>query len=101
MYKLIALYPPPADPAHFRAYYEGRHLPLARTLPGLTGSRHAFAPGDLTGPSPYFCIAELEWADQAAFEAAVASEIGQKTAADVANFATGGVHLVHYAPQEG
>jgi uncharacterized protein (TIGR02118 family) len=96
MYKLIALYPAPADPAHFRRYYEQQHLPLARTLPGLLASRHSFAIEGLGAPSPYFCVWEGEFANKAAFEAAVASEIGQKTAADVANYASGGVTLIHY-----
>ena len=101
MYKLIALYPPPQDPEHFRRYYEAVHIPLAATMPGLLSQRYALEPRDLTGPSPFFCVAELEFADQAAFEAAVASEIGRKTAADLANFATGGVQLIHYAPRSG
>jgi uncharacterized protein (TIGR02118 family) len=101
MYKLIALYPPPADPQHFRRYYEERHVPLARTMPGLVASRYSFSLEGLGEASPYFCIWEGEFADKAAFEAAVASDIGQKTAADVANYATGGVVLVHYAPKGG
>lgn len=33
MYRLLVLYPPPNDPAAFRAYYEGTHLPLAGAAP--------------------------------------------------------------------
>ncbi|HTK35098.1 MAG TPA: EthD family reductase [Caulobacteraceae bacterium] len=90
MYKVVALYPPPADPDRFRRYYEESHLPLARTMPGLTASRHSFAVEGLGEASPWFCIWEGDFADRAAFEAAVASEAGQKTAADIANYATGG-----------
>jgi uncharacterized protein (TIGR02118 family) len=97
MYKLVALYPHPADPAHFRRYYEETHMPLARTLPGLRAHRYAFEPEALGAASPYFCVFEGEWDDKAAFEAAVASEIGRKTAADIANYATGGATLLHYA----
>jgi uncharacterized protein (TIGR02118 family) len=96
MYKLIALYPQPTDPDHFRRYYEQNHLPLARTMPGLMASRHSFAVEGLGEPSPWFCIWEGDFADRGAFEAAVASEAGQKTAADVANYASGGVTLIHY-----
>ena len=99
MYKLVALYPPPADPDAFRRYYEEHHVPLADTLPGLAAHRYALEPEALTGASPYFCVAELEFADKAAFEAAVASDVGQRTAADLANFASGGVQLIHYAPK--
>jgi uncharacterized protein (TIGR02118 family) len=100
MYKLIALYPQPTDPDHFRRYYEKRHLPLARTMPGLMASRHSFAVEGLGEASPWFCIWEGDFADKGAFEAAVASEAGQKTAADVANYATGGVTLIHYETKE-
>jgi hypothetical protein len=51
--------------------------------------------------SPYFCVWEGEFADKAAFGAAVGSDIGQKTAADVANYATGGVMLLHYESKSG
>ena len=100
MYKLLALYPRPADPDHFRHYYETSHLPLARTMPGLGASRHSFTPEGLGEASPWFCVWEGEFADRAAFEAAVASNIGQKTAADIAHYASGGVTLIHYETTE-
>ena len=96
MYKLLALYPRPADPEHFRRYYEESHMPLARTLPGLLAHSYSFTPEGLGEPSPYFCVFEGAFSNRAAFDAAVASEIGQKTAADIANYATGGVTLLHY-----
>lgn len=96
MYKLLALYPPPTDPAHFRRYYEQTHLPIALTMPGLQGYRYSFAIEGLGAPSPYFCVFEGDFADKAAFDAALASDAGQRTAADVANYATGGVTLLHY-----
>ncbi|HTI66203.1 MAG TPA: EthD family reductase [Caulobacteraceae bacterium] len=96
MYKLLALYLPPADPDHFRRYYENHHMPLARALPGLLAHSYSFSPEGMGAPSPYFCVFEGAFANRAAFEAAVASDIGRKTAADVANYATGGVTLLHY-----
>ena len=96
MYKLMALYGPPADPDHFRSYYENTHVPLARTMPGLLSDRYTFAVEALGAPSPWFCVFEGEFADKASFEAALASEAGQKTAADIANYATGGVTLIHF-----
>jgi uncharacterized protein (TIGR02118 family) len=100
MYKLLALYPAPADAAHFKRYYEESHLPLARTMQGLKASRHSFTPEGLGEASPWFCVWEGEFADRAAFDAALASEIGQKTAADIANYASGGVTLIHYEAKE-
>ncbi len=99
MHKVLALYPPPKDPAHFKRYYEGTHLPLAAQLPGLLSSRHSFSLEGVGSPSPYFCIWEGEFADAAAMGAAMQSPIGQKVAADVANYATGGVTLLHFDSQ--
>jgi len=96
MHRILALYPPPKDPVHFKKYYEEKHLPLAAQMPGLLSSRHSFAIEGITGPSPYFCIWEGEFANEAAMAAASQSEIGQKVAADVANYATGGVTILHF-----
>ena len=43
MHKVLALYPQPKDPAHFKKYYEETHLPLIGQLPGLLASRYSFA----------------------------------------------------------
>jgi len=96
MHRVLALYPPPKDPAHFKKYYVEKHLPLAAQMPGLLSSRHSFVIEGVTGPSPYFCIWEGEFANEAAMAAATQSEIGQKVAADVANYATGGVTILHF-----
>ena len=96
MHKVIALYPPPKDPAHFKKYYEGNHLPLAAQMPGLLSSRHSFAIEGVGAPSPYFCVWEGDVCDEAAMGAAMQSPIGQKVAADVANYATGGVTILHF-----
>jgi 4-carboxymuconolactone decarboxylase len=96
MHKVLALYPPPKDPAHFKKYYEEKHLPLAAQLPGLLSSRHTFSIEGVGNPSPYFCIWEGEFADAASLAASMQSEIGQKVAADTANYATGGVTILHF-----
>lgn len=102
MHKIVALYPAPQDPAHFRDYYQNTHLPLARQLPGMKASRHTFEVEALTpGGSPYFCVWEGEWADRAAADAALGSEMGGKVAADIANYASGGVTLLRYDASEG
>jgi 4-carboxymuconolactone decarboxylase len=96
MHKILALYPPPKDPTHFKKYYEEKHLPLAGQIPGLLSSRHTFAIEGVASPSPYFCIWEGEFANAASFAASMQSEIGQKVAADIANYATGGVTILHF-----
>ena len=96
MYKVLVLYPAPSDPDHFRRYYVETHLPLAAKLPGLKSSRYTF---DVVGDgaeAPYFCIWEGEFEDGPSAGAAMQSEIGQRIAADVVNYATGGFQIVHY-----
>jgi len=96
MHKVMALYPQPKDPAHFKLYYVEKHLPLAAQMPGLLYSRHTFSVEGVGGPAPFFCIWEGAFPSAAAMGAAMQSPIGQQVAADVANYATGGVTLVHY-----
>ena len=96
MYRVLALYPPPNDPKHFRTYYAQTHIPLAETLPGLRGIRYSLDVKPLGGDaSPYFCVAELDLDDEAAVMAALQSPEGQAVVADVQNYASGGITLVH------
>lgn len=97
MHKLLVLYNPPTDPAHFRKYYAETHLPMAAKLPGMIAHRHAFDVQGVGGASPYFCVFEADFADAAALGAAMGSEIGKAVAADTRNYATGGLTILHYA----
>ena len=58
--KVIALYNLPKDVQAFDNYYFSRHVPLAKTLPGLT--KYEVSVGkvtDITGTSPYHLAATL------------------------------------------
>ncbi|WP_067534416.1 EthD family reductase [Nocardia crassostreae] len=101
MHKLLVLYPEPTDPDHFRDYYVTKHLPLVREWPGLIAWRYSFDVAALNGEAPYFAVFEGDFADADALAAAQASEHGQRLAADVANYATGGVVVIHYPVQDG
>ena len=96
MHRVLALYGTPTDPEHFRSYYESTHIPIARKLPGLKRISWSFDAKGLMGDSPFFCICELDFESAAALEAALQTPEGQATAADVPNYATGGVTIVHY-----
>jgi uncharacterized protein (TIGR02118 family) len=93
---MVVLYATPKDPAHFRSYYEATHLPLAEQLPGLRSHSHSFAIKGLGGPPPFFCIFEAIFDSAEAMGAALGSPEGKKVAADVANYATGAVTMMHY-----
>lgn len=95
MAKLIALYRHPNDPEAFTSYYYAKHIPLAKTIPGLR--RYEVNSGPVLAPdgtSPYFLVATLTFDSIADVQAAVASPEGVATAADLANFAQAGVELM-------
>jgi len=101
MAKLIALYKTPTDPAAFDDYYFNRHLPLARGIVGLTGYEVSRGPvASPLGASPYHMVATLSFASMDALQAALASPTGQAAAADLANFASGGVELLVFDNEE-
>jgi len=95
MAKLIAIYQQPADKAAFDAYYVDKHVPLAKTLPGLRS--YEVTHGDVMGVGgkhAAYLVAILEFDSMAAIAAALASPQGQATAADLGNFAAAGVDLL-------
>jgi uncharacterized protein (TIGR02118 family) len=95
MVKLTVLYNQPEDAAAFDAYYLGTHVPLANKLPGLRKNEVAKVVGEPGAPlPPYHLIAELYFDDAEALQAALASEEGQATAGDLANFAGAGVTIL-------
>ncbi len=96
MHRVLVLYPPPKDPAHFKKYYVETHMPLAMQMPGLISARYSFAIEGHGAPSPYFCIFEADFANEAAMGASMQSEIGHKVATDLPNYATGGSILLHF-----
>jgi uncharacterized protein (TIGR02118 family) len=91
---LVAIYGKPTDEKAFLDYYASTHAPIAATIPGLQSYRHGKVWGGSDDPPSGWYVATLTFADRAALEAGLASPEGKKTAADLANFATGGVHLL-------
>jgi uncharacterized protein (TIGR02118 family) len=94
MAKVIAIYGRPSDPAAFDRYYHTRHVPIAKRIPGLRAYEVTHGPvGSLDGPARCHLVAILTFDSLDAIRRALASPEGQATAADLANFATGGVEL--------
>ena len=94
MAKLFAIYQQPADAAAFDAHYFQKHVPLAKTIPGLRS--YEVTHGDVMGMGgkhAVYLVAMLEFDSMAAIQAAMASPQGQATAADLANFAMAGVDV--------
>jgi len=93
---ILVLYNPPADPAAFDAYYFATHVPIARKIPGLRKMTfNAAPPLAIVGSAPHL-VAALEFDSMNAIQAALASPEGQATAADLGNFAHGGVTVLAF-----
>ena len=95
MAKLFAIYQQPVDATAFDAYYFNKHVPLAKTLPGLRS--YEVTRGDvmgMAGKHSVYMVATLEFDSMAAIGAAMASPQGQSAAADLPNFAAAGVDLM-------
>ena len=95
MAKLIAVYQQPKDPAAFDDYYFNKHVPLAKTIPGLKS--YEVTTGEvmgMAGKHSVYLVAILEFESVEAIGAGMNSEQGQAAAADLANFASAGVDVM-------
>lgn len=96
MTRLTVLYGHPRDPQAFDRYYQDVHIPIARTMKGLTGWTIGKCESATPGESPpYYMIVALYADTRADLEAILATPEGQATIADVPNFATGGVTFLY------
>ncbi len=99
--KVIALYGAPKDAAAFNEYYFAKHVPLAKTLPGLAGYEVSTGGvNDIGGQPAYHLAATLTFASLDDIQSALTSPVGVATAGDLANFATGGVNLLVFESRE-
>jgi len=92
MFKLVALFTHPADPAAFDAGFN-RFLPLAEVLPGLRRVVVSHAHGGPEGATPYYLMHELFFDDFTAARAAMASPAGVAAAQQLWTFAADNVTL--------
>ena len=97
MARLIAMYKTPADTAAFDAYYFGKHVPLAKTVPGLRKYEvNSGAVMGMAGPAATYLVATLHFDSLADIATAMATDQGKATAADLPNFAGAGVDIVMF-----
>ena len=96
MANVLVLYNTPADPTAFDRYYHETHVPIANRIPGLRSYRINSGPVHaIAGTAPHL-VAILEFDSMTDLQAALASPEGQAAAADLPNFASGGVTLLMY-----
>ncbi|RJF88841.1 EthD family reductase [Oleomonas cavernae] len=96
MSTLMVLYGRPTDPARFDAYYGERHLPLVRRLPGLKSVGFSRSGVEVLAGNDLYLVVRMEFDTGDAVKAALSSPEGQAAAADLANFADGGVQIVAF-----
>ena len=97
MARIVALYDKPKDPGAFDSYYESTHVDIAQNMPGLRSIELSKGPVvTAAGGASYHRVGTLRFDSWDDLQKAVASPEGQATAADVMNFATGGVTLLFF-----
>ncbi len=72
MHRVTIQYAVPQDPAEFDEHYFTRHLPMLAPVPGLAGVSWS-KPRPLGGEHGVYLVAELDFADEEAMRAALAS----------------------------
>lgn len=83
MVRFLVVYEEPEDAEAFDRHYRQVHVPLAKRLPGLRRYTVNRGGAPVRGEAPFHLVAELDWDDMAALEAAFASPEGRAAAADV------------------
>ena len=95
---VIVLYNQPKDTTAFEKYYTEKHMPLfashAQEI-GVTRVELVKFPATIDGQRPaLYRMADLRWESRAALEQGIATAGFKAVAADLANFATGGVTVL-------
>lgn len=97
MLRLTICYGHPSSPEAFDLHYQKVHGPIAQRLPGVQelrfGHCSSIEGARTAGATPYYLVAELDFASSADLHAALASPEGKAAADDLQNFADGGVTL--------
>lgn len=100
MKKLLALYRTPESPEKFLTHYRDVHMPLVRAIPGLIGVELTLIERTLVGEQGNFLLAEMLFADEEAFRAAMRSPENAATGTDLTAFAGGLVTIMTGAVME-
>jgi uncharacterized protein (TIGR02118 family) len=100
MAKLLILYRKPSDEAFFSKHYAEKHIPLAKSIPGL--EKYEISSGAIASPQgepPFHLVATLTFESLEALQDARASPEGVAAAADLVNFADGGADILIFDDQ--
>ncbi len=101
MAQVIVIYKTPKDTAAFDSYYFEKHVPLAKSIPGLRKYEVSRGPvASPSGESGVHLVAVLSFDSMAAIQEAFATPAGKAAGADVRNFATGGADMLIFDTRE-
>ena len=95
MIKATILYGHPTDAEAFENYYAITHLPIAAKMQGVEKmelTKFISAPDG--SKAAYYRMAELSFSTPAQLQETMGSPEGKAAAADLSNFATGGVTMI-------
>jgi uncharacterized protein (TIGR02118 family) len=101
MAKVLVLYKKPKSTEAFDEHYAAVHIPLVKKIPGL--KKYGVSTGTVrtpAGPSDIHLAVTLYFDSTDAIKAGMSSAEGKATAADLANFADGGVDLYIFDEKE-
>lgn len=95
MITATVLYGHPKDTDAFEKYYAETHLPIVSKASGIAKAEYTkFLPNPDGSAPAYYRMAELYFESPAELQQALNSPEGKAMAADLSNFATGGVTLI-------
>ncbi len=95
MIKGTVLYGHPVDEIAFEKYYKETHIPLVDKTSGIVKTEYTrFLPGADGAAPAYYRMAELWFESAETMQQALGSPEGKAMAADLGNFATGGVTII-------
>jgi len=94
MVRLMVLYGHPKDPAAFEQYYRDVHIPIAAQIRGVRVEAGKVSGAPDGSRTPFYRVAEVVFNNTEHMHAVLATPEAQRTVADIANFATGGVTVM-------
>ncbi len=95
MIKITVLYGHPSSPEAFEKYYAETHFEKVKKVLGIAKQEYTkFLPNPDGTAASYYRMAELYFTSPDAMQQTLESTEGKTLAADLSNFATGGVTII-------
>lgn len=96
MYRLTVVYDHPDDPEKFLEHYRQVHAPLTAKVPNLLAFEWGVCESPDGAKPEHFVVAVLDWETKEDALAALATDAGRASGADVTNFARPGEYHMSF-----